>query len=257
MTKENFSHCRAVIVDLDRTLLRTDKSLSSRNIRALQKCRDLGLKIMVATARPHRCMLEYSEKIPFDAYTVTNGAIILGQGQKIIHPISATSAKKVLATLCAVPGLLISVEMGNDVYSNLPIPDYESILYDDFPNIPPGEEIYKILVNFESDHVLEMVKRHLPDDLYCTVSGGHLIQIMSKDAGKWQGIQAMLALWDIAAENALYFGDDQDDIKPLQNCGMGVAMENAIPEAKMAADDIAGSNDADGVAAWLEAFFGF
>ena len=39
----------------------------------------------------------------------------------------------------------------------------------------------------------------------------------------------------------------------LRNCGVGVAVANAIDEAKAAADAVCGSNDEDGVARWLEA----
>ena len=257
MTKENFSHCRAVIVDLDRTLLHTDKSLSARNLRALKECRKMGLKIMVATARPWRCIQEYREQFLFDAYTVTNGAIILCGDQKITYTIAQSSAQWILSHLYAMPDLLISVEMGNDVYSNRPVPDYESTIYDHFPRIPPGEAIYKILVNLEKEETLRQIQSFLPDDTHATVSNGHLMQIMSKHAKKWNGIQRMLAFFGISPEDALYFGDDQDDIEPLKQCGVGVAMENAIPEARQAADDIAACNDADGVAAWLEAHFGF
>ncbi len=57
----------------------------------------------------------------------------------------------------------------------------------------------------------------------------------------------------IAPEEAVYFGDDQDDAESMQICGLGVAVDNAIPEVKAVADDIAECNDADGVAKWIEA----
>ena len=47
------------------------------------------------------------------------------------------------------------------------------------------------------------------------------------------------------------FGDDFADIGMLALCGTGVAMGNAIPEVKAAADVIIGGNDEDGIAAYL------
>lgn len=82
------SRPRAIILDLDRTLLHTDKSLSARAIRALLACRAKGIQIMMATARPYRCTLDDCEKIPFDAMTVTNGAIILCEDQRLDFPMS-------------------------------------------------------------------------------------------------------------------------------------------------------------------------
>ena len=51
------------------------------------------------------------------------------------------------------------------------------------------------------------------------------------------------------------FGDDTPDIGMLRLCGLGVAMSNAIPAVKAAADVVIGANDEDGIAQWLEAAF--
>ena len=51
---------------------------------------------------------------------------------------------------------------------------------------------------------------------------------------------------------AVAFGDDYNDIEMLRDCGIGVAVANAIPEVKTAADYICDTNDNDGVAKWLE-----
>ena len=49
-------------------------------------------------------------------------------------------------------------------------------------------------------------------------------------------------------------GDDVNDIPMIRSAGLGVAMGNAIPEVKAAADRIAPTHDNDGlveVVAWL------
>ena len=50
------------------------------------------------------------------------------------------------------------------------------------------------------------------------------------------------------------FGDDFADIGMLKLCGTGIAMGNAIPEVKAAADAVIGTNDADGIAAYLREY---
>ena len=49
------------------------------------------------------------------------------------------------------------------------------------------------------------------------------------------------------------FGDDLNDVDMLRGCGTGVAMANALDEVKLAADEVCGGNDEDGVAKWIEA----
>ena len=41
----------------------------------------------------------------------------------------------------------------------------------------------------------------------------------------------------------------------LRLCGLGVAMGNAVPAVKAAADLVIGTNDEGGIAQWLEAAY--
>lgn len=50
---------KAIITDLDRTLLRTDKSVSEYTCGVLKRCRERGIFLMAATARPERAVTEY------------------------------------------------------------------------------------------------------------------------------------------------------------------------------------------------------
>lgn len=75
---------------------------------------------------------------------------------------------------------------------------------------------------------------------------------MDRSATKWKGIQAMLNSSNCLPEETAYFGDDHDDLDPIQKCGMGIAVSNAIDEVKAAADFIAESNDSDGVAKFIQ-----
>ena len=70
-------------------------------------------------------------------------------------------------------------------------------------------------------------------------------------AGKTAAIKALAEFSKISLKDTVAFGDDLNDIEMLRLCGTGVAVANAIPEAREAADMITFSNDADGVARWL------
>lgn len=68
---------KAIITDLDRTLLHTDKSISGYTLDILKKCRDHGIRIMAASARPLGNILAYKDTVGFEAITATNGAVVL------------------------------------------------------------------------------------------------------------------------------------------------------------------------------------
>lgn len=69
--------------------------------------------------------------------------------------------------------------------------------------------------------------------------------------------QALLDLADrlgVPHEETIAFGDGLNDITMIRAAGIGIAMENAEPAVKAAADWITASCDEDGVAAGIERF---
>ena len=244
---------KAIITDLDRTLLRTDKTISEYSLEVLKKCHERGILIMAATARPERAILEYHNQVRFDAMVVTNGARVCVAGQELGgYPMDKESVKVILERLCNIPDVIISLECGSEVYSNIEIPEWEAIVFRDFPNLPTKGTIYKILASRQGENISPLVETMLTEDTSCNLAGHELVQVINKKATKWNGIQMMLEATGVLPENAVYFGDDNDDIEPLRQCGIGVAVANAIDEAKEAADVVVENNNEDGVAKWIE-----
>lgn len=246
---------KAIIVDLDRTLLHTDKTLSEYTINVLKKCHNKGLAVIAATARTEKRILTYREQVGFDVVITMNGAKIILPDKVIENSIPRLSGESVLSALISIPDTLISVETSGGVYSNFAIPEWESIIYDDFPNLPANVTLYKILASSSNNTLYAKIEYVLTDDVYYTVANNTLVQIMNKKAAKWNGVKAALEALDIPQAEAVYFGDDNDDIEPIQMCGIGVAVSNAIEAVTNAADYITGSNDEDGVAHFIEANF--
>ncbi len=246
---------KAIITDLDRTLLRTDKSVSEYTCEVLKRCRERGIFLMAATARPERAVTEYQRQIGFDAVTTLNGARILLPGGAEENGISPRSAEAILREVTAMPRVTLSLETGEGIFSNVPIPEWNAVVFEGFPALPTQSVIYKILLSREGGTVGVIqpeVERALRPDTYMTVADGKLIQIMSTAATKWNGIRTMLRWAGVDPGETVYFGDDNDDIEPIKNCGLGVAVSNAIGEVLDAADIVADSNDQDGVACYIE-----
>lgn len=245
---------KAIVVDLDRTLLHTDKSISPYTAEVFKKCKQKGITLMVATARPYRTMTQFCEVIDFDAISATNGASVICEGYRKQRRLSLEGAERILNALKNYPDFRVTLETGEEAYSNMPIEDYYSVISDDLAAVARTEGAVKILVGLDTPETLEIVKEMLTDDLYYTVANGHLMQIMNKSVTKWNGVKAMLEICGCSAEETVYFGDDYDDVEPIKMCGVGVAVSNAIDEVKAVADHIAESNDDDGVAKFIERY---
>lgn len=79
-----------------------------------------------------------------------------------------------------------------------------------------------------------------------------LIEAVSVRAGKDNGLLAACARFGIEAERCAAFGDELNDVDMIRAAGLGVAVKNAVPAAKAAADFITADCDDDGVARVLE-----
>ena len=74
---------KMIVMDLDGTLLRNDKTISEYTINTLKKLRQNGHKIVIVTARPYRAAKIFFEKLQTDAGIYHNGALIYKDGVKI------------------------------------------------------------------------------------------------------------------------------------------------------------------------------
>ena len=241
---------RAVIVDFDRTLLRTDKAISEFTVQTLRAWQKAGARLFAATARPQRAITEYCRQIAFDAVTTLNGARTITPDAVFENPIAGIEAEAILGQLSRVPGTVISVETGNGIYANTDIPLWEPFIINDIQVLPRREKIYKVLASHPEIPVDE-IPVSLPEDTYASVAERKLLQIMGRAATKWNGVRNMLEAYGIDTADAVYFGDDNDDIDPIRYCGCGIAVSNALDCVRKIADHVTDSNDEDGVAVFL------
>lgn len=207
---------------------------------------------MAATARPERAVLTYQNQIGFEAVTTLNGARIILPDRIIENGIMPSSAEAILKKVVMIPDIMLSLETEQGIFSNIPIPEWNAIVFHEFPALPTESIIYKILLSSQKSNIQFEVEKALTTDTYMTVAEGKLVQIMSTASTKWNSVKVMLETLGIKQNEAVYFGDDNDDIEPIKNCGVGVAVSNAISEVLDVADFITESNDMDGVARYIE-----
>lgn len=246
-----------IVTDLDRTLLHNDKSMSQYSISILNTCREKGIKIAFATARPLRTIRNYLKQMEPDIVICHNGTeVYLDDKLLYTKRIQNSIAIEILQKIHKMyPNKKLSCEMNETNYANFDIsldyPGYFGII-SDFTDLPDGD-MDKILANIEGnpEHI-EKIKDLLPDDLYLEIGDNKLAMIMNKKATKQAGIIAAAKELNIHKDNIIAFGDDYNDIGMIKYCGIGVAVANALGVVKAVADYMTLSNDEDGVAAFLE-----
>jgi len=246
---------KMIVTDLDRTLLRTDKSISEYSADIFNRCRERGIKIVFATARPVRTVKHFDIDISTDALILHNGAVIYVADELLCYyGIAPDIRDRILSSISKdYPTTTISVEIDDVLYANFEVdPEWEYVR-SDFTNLP-DKPADKIIIGVPSAEYIEWFEKHIPEDLYIEMSSGDhsLGLIMHRSATKEAAIKTVAVHVGIAMADIAAFGDDYNDIKMLRDCGVGIAVANAIDEVKAAADYICDTNENDGVAKWLE-----
>ena len=90
----------------------------------------------------------------------------------------------------------------------------------------------------------------LGDITYSTTEG--LVEVSAIGISKALGVQEVARPLEITADEVVAFGDMPNDVPMLLWAGHGVAMGNAHPEAKAAANEVTAPNGDDGLARVLE-----
>ena len=81
------------------------------------------------------------------------------------------------------------------------------------------------------------------------------LEIIPKGVNKANALKWLCDKKKIDYKNIMAFGDNYNDLDMINLAGIGIAVQNAVDEAKSNADYIAPSHDEDGVGKFLKEFF--
>ncbi|MGG0188329.1 HAD family hydrolase [Bacillus rhizoplanae] len=255
------SNVTAIVLDLDGTLLNSQKEVSKRNIQAILECYRKGITVIFATARPPRSVKAFlpQELQEIAAIVYYNGALIIDNTSEYRqhYPIESAIINEIIEYVIAHHSdACLSIESEDTWYSNKSLDYSKSMNTIVNPIVVSLHEFKRIhaskLLISEYPYYEKLHKQfeHKVNTV-CTDSGT-LIQIMAKGVSKKQAIMDLCVQNHIPMNNIMAFGDDWNDLELFHACGFPIAMENAIPELKEIAYFITKSNDEDGVAQVLE-----
>lgn len=257
-----------IALDLDGTLLKDDKTISDKNKKVLQKAREEGHIVMIATGRPFRSSEMYYKELDLDTPIVNfNGAFVhhpRNHNWGIHHsPLSIDVAKDIVEALDSFQFHNIIAEVVDDVYFHY----HDEKLIDIFnlgaPSITTGDlrrflkqSPTSMLIHTEEDQ-LDKIRKHLSEvhaeviDHRSWAAPWHVIEIVKYGLNKAVGLKKAADYFNIPAERIIAFGDEDNDLDMLEFAGKGIAMGNGISAVKNIANDITLSNEEDGVGAYL------
>lgn len=248
---------KAVVLDLDGTLFRKDKTVSFRTMQALNQWKSLGKEIIIATGRPPRFVFG---KVPAElqcGYCVCyNGAEVYHDQQLMYRNlIPGNTVHEILERFSLdYPNCIISVEAENCLFTNSSLEKFDKYLEHEVVDfkIRRFKQAAKILIDITAVQDLSDIYNDLPENCKMVVTGNSLGEIFLKNVSKSAGVQLALDRIGLHLAETIAFGDDNNDRELIAECGIGVAMGNASDEIKQIADIITDTHQEDGIAKILE-----
>ena len=114
-------NCKLLLFDLDGTLLRSDKTISQKTLKSLQKCRQQGMLIGVSTSRGEANALSFTEQLQPDVLIASGGALVKYKGEYIYRAeFSKKEIRRMIATAREVCGVDcgITIDTVDSFYRN-------------------------------------------------------------------------------------------------------------------------------------------
>ncbi len=262
---------KLIAIDMDGTLLSDEKEISLANYEAIQQARESGVKVVLASGRPLVGFKKYLEQLNLvseqDYAVAFNGSLVQScEGGEIISK-TTLNIEDYKSLYILSKELKINIHALTETSVISPKDNEYSRRESEMNGIPlkiipvedvdPDTTIVKVMF-IDKPELIEEVMNNIPDEVsskYTIVrSAPFFLEFLHKSVNKGVGVAALAKKLDIKQEEVICIGDAGNDIHMIKYAGLGVAMGNAFPEVKRAANFITKSNEEDGVAYIINKF---
>lgn len=263
---------KALVLDIDGTLTNSEKQITPATKEGLQNIMKRGHKVILASGRPTPGMRRYEKELELDKF---GGYLLSFNGGRIVESRSGEIVYQRTLPLPILPALYAFAKenhcglityLGDQVISAFQ-PDEYIELEARINGLPIRVvENFVEFVDFEINKCLLTASPEIAPELEKQLrekyegvasvyrSEAFFIEVMPENVDKATSLERMLESLGIARENTVCCGDGFNDISMIRFAGVGVAMGNAKPEVKEAADYITASNDEDGLVEVIHRF---
>ena len=260
-----------IFCDLDGTLLTDEKYLSEKNIEAINKAKDVGIKFVIATGRMPYLIDQIMNTIGKEnEYAIcANGAVIYQGNGKVINskPIDSDCVESIkLVARERHIGLFASNEKCVRCYNqnviettkvekHITLVELNDEQLDEFTSVP----IYKMSLVHSDPQILNDASNHLD-----RVTNGRIkqakssvttVEIVGDGCTKGEGIARFCEIQNVDLDRIIVIGDNMNDMSMFMKAGCKACPANGCEQIKEMADYIAkNDNNNSAVAEIIEEF---
>ena len=262
-----------LVLDLDGTLTNSKKEITEPTRKALLEIQKEGKIVVLASGRPINGVAPLADILEMEKYggymLSFNGARITrcSTGEIVYNRTLPPSViRPIYETVKTYPGVDIisytDTEILSGICSNeytekekfinnmkiVPVADFPDAL--DFP-------VNKLLLPGPPE-LLEEIMPRLKEEYHSLLniyrSEPYFLEIKPQNIDKAHSLQKLLSSIGLTADEMICCGDGYNDLSMIEYAGLGVAMENAQPVIKEAANFVTRSNDEDGILYVIDRF---
>lgn len=262
---------RALFLDLDGTLVGAQNRVSSRVKAAVDAARAAGCHVVLCTGRSRVSTVPVADQLGFRGYAVvSNGAVVthLDTGEvvccnRIPIPTALAAVRSLLEAGAAPQVYEDALRSARILYHpERPVEIHNPERQQPWPELTESLPFEPICISsFGPEETLRPVAERLARNplpgTFVEQAGTHAawcLEIHHTQSGKCNGLQRVTERLGVDREEVLAIGDHINDLKMIHFAGVGVAMGNALPETRAAADWVTGTLAEDGVAQAIQRF---
>lgn len=252
---------RAMFIDMDGTLLTASNQISRRNTEAIQKLMDRGIKVFLATGRQFEITAPYHGLLGLETPMIClNGASVHdGETGTAIETRPVLIDEERFHEVTGDDSCNVLIHTASGLYckeTNAEINEWTRE-----GQVPPRyvgdlrkanyQEVlkYSIRTGFPSASFAKLFAEEAD-----VIDWNDGFEIVARGVSKWAAIKNLLRTYDISPRETVTIGDGPNDVQMLRHAGIGVAMQNASPAVKKAADFVTSHHEQDGLAEFIERY---
>lgn len=264
----NRNDCKIIYSDIDGTLLQSDYHISPGTKKCIREMETEGIPFILVSARmPGAVRLVRRELGNHSPIVCYNGGLILDQDGEVMHSCQinlelAIEIKRLLETehpqiCCNTYGMekwIVDDNQNPWVIREEQITELKSKKGHIQETFAREEGIHKFLLMGEPETILaaEHDLRTRYPRLTILKSNANYLEVMHGAVKKSAGVRILCRHYRISKEQAVAFGDGENDIDMLQAVKFGIAMGNAPEIVRQQAAFVTRSNDEEGILAVLQ-----
>lgn len=277
MTDSRYPRIRAIVSDVDGTLLASDGTISLANRKAVARVTAAGVPVILATGRIPTETVRYYDQLALATPLVCyHGALVL-RWWSADRPTDPAAAERLLDVPLAGDLVrdLINLILEADADAQILVGTCDRYVINRMgdlarhwdmsgpsrPEVGPldsafDEPLYK-LCYYSADlprvrRMISRVTEAFGPAVAQQQAHGHLAEFLAPGVSKAAGVEAALAAVGCSWSDVLAVGDYYNDAEMLRRARVGVAMAGAPDEVRAAADFVTADRDHDGVATALD-----